>query len=137
MNTLLNRLSDDNPKDQKDFSESDDKSRGLIDEILFLLSSRPRSYNVENIPAINCTILNYGVDDVFASDIPQIERNIIMQSRIQLALQRFEPRLRNVSITIDENGSQCFFIINADTDKAKVRFRLMWDDVINQFFLHD
>ena len=138
MKSLLQQLSDNNPKDQNDISETEDKSSTLIDEILLLLSSRPRSYRIENIPLINKSILNYGVSDVFASDTPRPERNAIMQSRIEIALQRFETRLTNVRVTPgDELGSLCSFIIDAETLTGEVRYRLMWDDVISQFSLRD
>ncbi|WP_435952468.1 GPW/gp25 family protein [Dryocola sp. BD626] len=138
METLLQRLSDDNPKNQDDRSEAEDKSSRLVEEVLMLLSSRPRSHHAEAIPVINESIINYGVCDVFASDTPRLERNAIMQRRIRLALQRFEPRLRNVDVIPgDEQGSQCFFLIEADTDDGRVRYRLMWDDVISQFTLRD
>ena len=138
MKSLLQQLSDNNPKDQNDISETEDKSSTLIDEILLLLSSRPRSYRIENIPLINKSILNYGVCDVFVSDTPRPERNAIMQSRIEIALQRFETRLTNVRVTPgDELGSLCSFIIDAETLTGEVRYRLMWDDVISQFSLRD
>jgi len=138
MKSLLQQLSDNNPKDQNDISEEEDKSSTLIDEILLLLSSRPRSYRIDDIPLINASILNYGVSDVFASDTPRLERNAIMQSRIETALQRFEPRLKNVCVTPGEElGSLCSFIIDAETLAGEVRYRLMWDDVISQFSLRD
>ncbi|CAM3657675.1 MULTISPECIES: GPW/gp25 family protein [Rahnella] len=138
MKSLLQQLSDNNPKDQNDISEAEDKSSTLIDEILLLLSSRPRSYRIDDIPLINASILNYGVSDVFASDTPRLERNAIMQSRIETALQRFEPRLKNVCVTPGEElGSLCSFIIDAETLAGEVRYRLMWDDVISQFSLRD
>ncbi|PBI77978.1 hypothetical protein A9993_24370 [Rahnella victoriana] len=138
MKSLLQQLSDNNPKDQSDISEAEDKSSTLIDEILLLLSSRPRSYRIDDIPLINASILNYGVSDVFASDTPRLERNAIMQSRIETALQRFEPRLKNVCVTPGEElGSLCSFIIDAETLAGEVRYRLMWDDVISQFSLRD
>ncbi|WP_223509552.1 GPW/gp25 family protein [Rahnella sp. GSA61A] len=138
MKSLLQQLSDNNLKDQNDLIEEEDKSSTLIDEILLLLSSRPRSYRIDNIPLINESILNYGVSDVFSSDTPRLERNAIMQSRIEMALQRFEPRLKNVCVTPGEElGSLCSFIINAETFNGEVRYRLMWDDVISQFSLRD
>ncbi|MGB7801765.1 hypothetical protein [Buttiauxella sp.] len=138
MKSLLQQLSDDNPKDQNDISEAEYKSSTLIDEILLLLSSRPRSYRIDDIPLINGSILNYGVSDVFASDTPRLERNGIMQSRIEIALQRFEPRLKNICVTPGEElGSLCSFIIDAETSTGGVRYRLMWDDVISQFSLRD
>ncbi|WP_447866691.1 GPW/gp25 family protein [Rahnella bonaserana] len=138
MCSLLQQLSDDNPKNQNDLTEAEDKSSKLIDEILLLLSSRPRSHSIDDIHLINESILNYGISDVFASDTPRLERNAIMQSRIKMALHRYEPRLKNVCVTHGEElGSLCSFIIEAETLTGEVRYRLMWDDVISQFSLRD
>ncbi|WP_148872904.1 GPW/gp25 family protein [Serratia marcescens] len=138
MNTLLQRLSDNNPHDLNDATEAENKSSRLAEEMLLLLSSRPRSYNVEHIPLVNNSILNYGVSDVFEKDTARVDRNNIMQSRIQVALQRFEPRLKNIVVSAGEqNGSYCAFIIEADTHHEHVRYRLMWDDVLSQFSLRD
>ncbi|MBU9809459.1 GPW/gp25 family protein [Rahnella sp. C60] len=138
MKSLLQLLSDNNPKDQNDFTEAEDKNSTFIDEILLLLSSRPRSYHIDNIPLVNESILNYGINDAFSSDTPRLERNAIIQSRIEMALRRFEPRLKNVCVTPgEEKGSLCSFIIDAETFNGEVRFRLVWDDVISQFSLRD
>ncbi|WP_148872912.1 GPW/gp25 family protein [Serratia marcescens] len=138
MNTLLQRLSDNNPSNQEDTAEAEDKSSRLAEEMLLLLSSRPRSQHLEHISLINSSILNYGVNDVFDPDTPRVERNAIMQSRIQVALQRFEPRLKNIVVSAGEqHGSYCAFIIEADTHHEHVRYCLMWDDVLSQFSLRD
>lgn len=138
MNTLLQRLSDNNPNNQDDVAEGENKSSRLLEEMLLLLSSRPRSHHIEHIPLINNSILNYGVSDVFDKDTPRLDRNVIMQSRLKIALQRYEPRLKNIVVNAGEqNCGCCSFIIEADTSNGKVRYRLIWDDVISQFSLRD
>jgi len=138
MKTLLQRLADDNPKNQDEQKEAEDQSEVLIADILLLLSSRPRSYHVENIPAINESIINYGVSDVFASDTPRLERNSIMRERIQTALQRFEPRLKEIDVFPGNNHDGIStFIIDAEAFFGPVRYHLMWDDVISLFSLRN
>ncbi|WP_447840911.1 type VI secretion system baseplate subunit TssE [Enterobacter bugandensis] len=138
MNTLLQRLSDNNPKDQDDLSEGEDKSDVLMNDILLLLSSRPRSYHVDDIPLINDSIINYGVSDFFNSDTQRQERIEIMRERIQQALIRFEPRLKNVVVSLGERvDGMSIFVIEANTINGAVRYHLMWDDVISQFSLRD
>lgn len=138
MKTLLQRLADDNPKNVDEHHEAEDQSEVLIADILLLLSSRPRSYHVGNIPVINESIINYGVSDVFASDTPRLDRNSIMCERIQTALERFEPRLNHIEVfpghTQDGISS---FIIEAESFFGHVRYHLMWDDVISQFSLRN
>jgi type VI secretion system protein ImpF len=138
METILQRLMDDNPKDQTDLAERDEKKDNLIDEILFILSSRPRVNDVGHLPLINESIINYGLDDVFPGGIPLLERISIMESRIRTALQRFEPRLKNVAIFSNENKNNlCSFIIEADTESGNVRYCLLWDNVLSQFYFRD
>lgn len=138
MNTLLQRLTDNNPKAQDDLSEGEDKSDVLMNDILLLLSSRPRSYHVDDIPLIKESIVNYGVSDFFTSDTQRQERTDIMRVRIKQALTRFEPRLKNVVVSPGErlNGIS-IFVIEANTIYGAVRYHLMWDDVISQFSLRD
>lgn len=136
MKTLLQRLADDNPKNQDEQHEAENQSEALMADILLLLSSRPRSYNIENSPHINESIINYGVSDVFASDTPRLERNSIMLERIQTALQRFEPRLIGIDVIHGSSkGRSCIFIIEAEAAFGPVRYHLMWDDRLSQFSL--
>ncbi|AYN26643.1 hypothetical protein D8682_06360 [Buttiauxella sp. 3AFRM03] len=138
MNSLLQRLADDNPNDQYDDAEGEDKSDVLVSEILLLLSSRPLNYHVENIRLINESIINYGVSDVFTSDTSRLEKISIMQARITLALQRFEPRLKSINVYPGETQKHInSFVIEAEGFLGNVRYHLMWDDVLNQFFLRD
>ncbi|MHA0273234.1 GPW/gp25 family protein [Enterobacter ludwigii] len=138
MNTLLQRLTDDNPKDRNDLGADENKSDVLINDILLLLSSRPRSYHVDDIPLINESIINYGVSDFFTGDTQRQARIPIMRDRVQLALTRFEPRLKNIEVSIGEelNGISSF-VIEANTINGAVRYHLMWDDVISLFSLRD
>jgi len=125
-------------KNKEEQQEVEDQSEVLIADILILLSSRPCSYPVENITGINESIINYGVSDIFSSDIPRLERNLIMCERINTALQRFEPRLINVAVLPGEaREGMSVFIIEADTFFGAVRYRLMWDDVIGRFSLRN
>ena len=138
MNTLLQRLADDNPKEEQDVGEAEDKRDVLVNDILFILSSRPRSYHVEQISLINNSIINYGVSDFFDNDTQRQTRNDVMRSRIQMALIRFEPRLKNVEVSLGQyQKGIASFLIEADTIYGAVRYNLMWDDVISQFSLRD
>lgn len=138
MNTLLQRLTDSNPKDQDDLGEGEDKSDVLMNDILLLLSSRPRSYHVDDMPLIKESIINYGISDFFTSDTQRQVRTDIMRGRIQQALSRFEPRLKNIEVSPGErlNGINSF-VIEANTIYGAIRYHLMWDDVISQFSLRD
>jgi type VI secretion system protein ImpF len=132
MSSLLKRLSDDqiDVKKQSD-SEIGDKTSILFEEIMMILSSRPYDNSLSDVPLVNASILNYGISDVFDSDIPIAT---ILVSRIALALIRFEPRLYDIQVKAeDKNGPFFFFIIEANTVAGPVRYRIMWDHVISRF----
>lgn len=138
MNTLLNRLSDNNPEQDVDNEEGEDKSSTLLDELLLLLSSRPRSELAENMVLINASVMNYGIRDTFPCDTLGQMRHSIMQKRIELSLLRFEPRLKNTQVYSDnQEGHTHSFVIEADTDTGPVCYRLMWDDILSHFSLRE
>lgn len=138
MKTLLQRLSDDNPGISVDPQDGEHKAGMLIDEVLLLLSSKPRCVEAESMPLVNASVVNYGIKDTFSTDISDITRNSIMQERIQLSLLRFEPRLKNTLVYSDnhENHTHCF-VIEADTVDGHVFYRVMWDDILSQFSLRE
>ena len=90
------------------------------------------------MPLVKASVINYGVRDTFSSDTPDAIRNSVMQERIELALLRFEPRLRNTLVYSDnhENHTHCF-VIEADTDAGPVCYRVMWDDILSHFSLSE
>ncbi|CRY56513.1 type VI secretion system lysozyme-like protein [Yersinia intermedia] len=136
MTSLLQRLSDNNPKQQDELIESADGY--LEEEIMMLLSSRPRFSEVEHIPVLNGSILNYGINENFTSDMPIGERKSILQARLEMAIQRFEPRLKDVSFTTVNQGSTgILFFVNAYYQNRPVHYKLIWDDAINRFYLSE
>lgn len=136
MTSLLQRLSDDNPKQQDELLETVEDY--LEDEIMMLLSSRPRFSDVENIPVLNGSILNYGINESFSSDMPQGERKPILQARLEMAIRRFEPRLKDVSFTsVNQGVTGILFFVDAYYQSRPVHYKLIWDDAINRFYLSE
>jgi type VI secretion system protein ImpF len=133
---LLQLLSDDNPAALDEIPENISDNRVLAAELLMLLSSRPRDYHVSDVPEICQSVINYGISDLFPGEISRSDRNVILESRILRALQLFEPRLKNVTVSAgNESYGCCSFIIAAEKDNAPVRFHLEWDDVLSHFLL--
>lgn len=136
MTSLLQRLSDDNPKQQGESVEVTESN--FEAEVMMLLYSRPRFSDVENIPVLNCTVLNYGIDEHFSSDMPKGERKFILQGRLETAIRRFEPRLKNVSFTVANEGiAGMIFLIDAHYQNKPVHYKLIWDDAISRFYLSE
>lgn len=133
---LLQLLSDDNPVAQDEIPEIISDDGVLAAELLMLLSSRPRHYHVSDMPEICQSVINYGISDVFPGGISKSDRNIILESRILRALQLFEPRLKDVTVSAGNESYGCSsFIIEAEKNNAPIRFYLEWDDVLSHFSL--
>lgn len=133
---FLQLLSDDNPVVQNEIPEIISDNGVLAAELLMLLSSRPRDYHVSDIPEICQSVINYGISDVFPGEISRSDRNIILESRILRALQLFEPRLKDVTVSAESESYGCSsFIIEAEKNNSPVRFHLEWDDVLSHFSL--
>lgn len=135
MLSLLLRLTDNIPEGSEDVGREKNSNdfQLLLDEIMMLLTSRPRFGYVENIPILNASILNYGIDELFVKNTSLDEHIIVLIQRIKLALKRFEPRLSNVEITAHrESLSIVNFVVNATFQRRKIVFTLNWDDAMNQ-----
>lgn len=133
---LLQLLSDDNPAEQDQILENKDDNRTLAAELLMLLTSRPPDYHVADVPEICQSVINYGISDLFPGEISRNDRNAILESRILRALELFEPRLKNVTVSAGKESYGCnSFIIEAEKDHSPVRFHLEWDDVLSHFSL--
>lgn len=133
---FLRLLTDDNPKDQDDDNYHKDHSDCLIDDVLMVLSSRPRDYHLDNMPEVCKSVMNYGISDVFPSDMPRGQRNAILEKRILQALTIFEPRMKNISVSAgNENYGCSAFIIEAQVGSGHVSYCLEWDDLLSHFSL--
>lgn len=135
MVSLLARLIDDAPEQTKDINEYELKGSSIIEELLMLLSSRPRVFDDD---LLKCSVINYGVCDVFPNDLNMVERQLILLNRIKDALKIFEPRLTNVDVMIvDSTSSETKFILEAQHAGRFIRYFLTWDDAISQFYLRE
>lgn len=138
MPSLLLRLSDNYPRLEDEHYRTDDKSTWLLSELKMLFSSRSRFAYLETIPLVNSSVLNYGINES-VSHIHEIDRRkTVVEERIKNTLQRFEPRLANVTIiTRTDNPSGITFEINALHKTLPVRFVLVWDDCTGKFYFNE
>lgn len=129
---LLKMLADDDPVNQESQYDSFNSEPELAEEILMVLSSRPRHYPIDDMPEVKRSIINYGVSDIFPSDLSRTDRNRIIESRLLEALQLFEPRLSNIYVSAGNNNGT-LYIIDALYREAPIRLYLEWDDLLCKF----
>lgn len=138
MPSLLLRLSDDNPQTEEESYRTEEKSDWLLKELRMLLSSRSRFAHVETLPLVNASVVNYGIN-VSVSEINDTEqRKKLIEEQIKMTLQRFEPRLSDVTIMAKTNhSSHVIFEIKALHHAQPVTFELMWDDCTGKFYFDE
>lgn len=133
---LLQRLSDDSPKEQDDLQEMRSDDNVIATEMLMILSSRPQNCHIGDRSEIRQSVINYGVSDLFPAEISKSDRNAILEKRIFQALQLFEPRLKKITVTAENESYGCsLFIIEAEKNNNPVRYYLEWDDILSYFSL--
>ncbi|WP_227744148.1 GPW/gp25 family protein [Hafnia paralvei] len=139
LTSLILRLSDDNPEILEDeYQKTKDINVLLIEEIKMLLDSRVRMLGVENIELVKDTIINYGFNESFSNIKEQNSRKDELERRLKKMIIRFEPRLKNVSITNNiTNENIILFNIRANYLNTIVFFELKWDDYTGVFYLNE
>ncbi|MEN3753491.1 GPW/gp25 family protein [Mangrovibacter yixingensis] len=141
--SLLVRLSDNDPhqdKDEDDYPWDLLPCELLVDELKMVLTSRVRMPDIDNMPEINASVLNYGINDSFVSDDETMSRYIVLEERITKAMQRFEPRLANFSVSraADESEPEIMiFTITAHYEGALITVALKWNDMTGQFYIYE
>jgi len=138
MPSLLLRLSDNHPQIELEDYRTEEKSTWLLDELKMLFSSRSRFAYIENLPLVNASVLNYGINESVSKTHDTDRRKIIIEERIKDTFQRFEPRLTGVTIiTKKNNPSHVIFEINALHNTLPVKFELVWDDCTGKFYFDE
>lgn len=138
MPSLLLRLSYNQPHIEEENYRNEDKSTWLMNELKMLFSSRSRFPAIENIPLVNASILNYGINESVSQIQETDRRKIVIEERIKNTLQRFEPRLTQVEIiTNTNNPSNVIFEINAFHQALPMKFALVWDDCTGKFYFNE
>ncbi|EAM2857704.1 hypothetical protein AIR33_23570 [Salmonella enterica] len=103
-----------------------------------LLESRVRLPEVGDIPYINSTILNYGFDESFRTIHEPDARRIVLEKRLQLMFERFEPRLINMSISSDISIQEVIqFTLIGDFQNMHLVLKLCWDDYSGVFYFNE
>lgn len=136
--SLLSLLSDNHPFSDDDYHWATNELETLLSELKMLFCSRSRIPGMDDIPDINCSVLNYGFNESFSNIIDVSSRRTLMVERIKNTLLRYEPRLTDVYIS--GNAAQqegLSFTVNANFQQVPVAFELKWDDCTGKFYFYE
>lgn len=138
MPSLLARLCDDAPQAEEEIYRADEKKDWILSELDMLFTSRPRFSYLEEMPLVNSSVINFGINESVLPAYDVEGRKKIIAERIKNTLQRFEPRLTNVMIMIKaDNPDHVIFEINALHQALPIKFELVWDDCTGKFYLDE
>lgn len=138
MPSLLVRLCDDTPQAEEEHFLVDEKKDWILNELDLLFSSRPRFSYLEELPLVNSSVLNFGINESVLPTYDMEGRKKIIAERIKNTLQRFEPRLTHVTVMIKaDNPDHVIFEINALHQALPMKFELIWDDCTGKFYLDE
>lgn len=128
MPSLLQRLSDNHPGREEDVFLTANEN-WLFDELKMLFSSCSRLTFLEDIPLINSSVLNYGINASVTQLVELEQRKWVMEQRIKNVLCRFESRLTDVAVSVSSHQvSRIMFDIHARYLESSILFQLEWDD---------
>lgn len=137
--SLLSRLSDDHPlREEDDHLCASQVYDRLLSELKMLLMSRSRLPDIEDIPLINASVLNYGIDESFCKINEINSRRVVLESRLKNVIARFEPRLSQVSLTSNTDKTQAIiFEIQGFYFTTPVKLKLIWNDCTGRFYFNE
>ncbi|MBS1205599.1 MAG: hypothetical protein H6R25_2498 [Proteobacteria bacterium] len=139
IHSLLLTLSDNHPLREEDDYQCDALSHHqLLTELNMCLSSRARYPGIEEIPLINTSVLNFGIDESFQQTNELIPRRNIMEQRLKTTIARYEPRLTQVSITSTQDEPEYIkFQLQANYLNKRITIRLIWNDDTGVFYFDE
>jgi type VI secretion system protein ImpF len=115
--SVLDRLLDDDPSDQRDEAQLDYASglekhrRAVLRDLQWLLNARIASRpdwasgrRKRNADAVQDTVLRLGLPDITTLDLKSEQQREHLRGCIRDTIERFEPRLDFVSVSINTDG---------------------------------
>lgn len=137
--SLLLTLSDNHPLREEDDYQCEALSHHqLLAELNMCLSSRARYPGIEEIPLINTSVLNFGINESFQKTNELAPRRNIMEQRLQTTIARYEPRLTQVSIISTQvNPEHIKFELQANYLNKPLTIRLIWNDDTGVFYFDE
>ncbi|MEZ2578329.1 GPW/gp25 family protein [Buttiauxella ferragutiae] len=137
--SLILRLADNSPLDDRDhYPWVSDTREILIAELKMLFTSRTRIPDIEDIPLVNASVLNYGFDESFSRVNEASVRHLAMEQKIKRTISRFEPRLSEVSVSSRTGSSEfILFTLRAYYLGAHVILDMKWNDDTGRFYFDE
>jgi len=137
--SLLYRLSDNHPLNEKDdYSWGSPPHTVLLSELKMLLMSRARLPDIEDIPLINTSVLNYGIAESFSKTDDINYQRLVLETRLKNALARFETRLGQVSFTSNTDNPQAIsFILRGSYFSTSIALELTWNESTGRFYFDE
>lgn len=140
MHSFLQFLRDDNPgssEDRLNFIPSDD----LKYELGMLLSSRPLYLETDELPFVNSSVLNYGINSSVYSVSAGEHSDAVndeISSRILMMIRRYEPRLEEPVVEhLSSDDNYSFFSVTALCFMERLKLCIKWDKNSGAFSLDE
>lgn len=129
--SFLHRLKDDYPQNEERGVTPIWSRQGVVQSLMFdlnmLFSSRPISVVSPLFGELPKSVLNYGVSDVISVDISDDERIDALNNNIYQAISWFEPRLKDVVITLQKNTPENItFWVSGIFFNEQIVFSISW-----------
>lgn len=137
MISLLKKLSDDEPYSSRDYSISF-SDEDLKNEISMLLSSRPMYLDIEGVPLICDSVINYGTNRSLQHIVTEGERNVEIINRITIALERFEPRISDIKVEHKATDDiRSVFTVKSYVSGRLLAFDIYWTKSTDNLSLYE
>ncbi|AEN67303.1 gpW/GP25 family protein (plasmid) [Enterobacter soli] len=136
--SLLQLLSDNNPTDESDSYTEENQIKFLLDELKMLFSSRTFFTYIGDVPLVNSSILNYGIDENMVEGNINNQQFDLIEQYIEILLSRFEPRFASVSVAINKvTIFKVYIEISAWYENYPIKLMLDWDIERRRFNLNE
>jgi type VI secretion system protein ImpF len=124
--SVLDRLLDDAPDQPQQgialyFDLSNFKA-ALARDLEALLNTRAIAPNdlFEQYPLSACSVLNYGIPDLSGLSLLNPDDKELLRKHVQRAIEQHEPRLSQVSVTLDTPGSHTERLLHFRVDAVLI-----------------
>ena len=130
--SVLDRLTNwDNPKSGTRTGDFEQIRESVRRHLNWLLNTRrSRGTELDDIPTLKGTILDYGLPDPASLSLDETAVQQEFAERIQEAIRLFEPRLTDVTVSPVTDGSTLAFRVRAVLDVEPAQERVLFRAVL-------
>ncbi|EFN2497836.1 hypothetical protein HIK39_003232 [Shigella dysenteriae] len=110
--------------------------RYIKDEISMLLSSRTTDSNLDIIPLVCDSVLNYGVKSTLPDEAEKQQEQYEYTAKLSTALNKYEPRLKKIKISHKyTNGTQSVCTVTANIYDKQISFDICWNKITDKYIV--